>query len=335
MATELYGTGGLTVENQLKQFSKRLIERFRAGAVYNQFGRPDGIPTQGGKSISWRGLTAIYPAGTAGSDAAASEPSALTEGTYPADIHATWREVLASVSQYGQWIKYSDMAELQSIDPIVPQYVEALSEAMTDAIDLLTRDVLVAGTNVQYASIAATRGGASGVGSGMYLTLAELREAKRTLKRNNVRPHSKGGGKYIVIAHPDAGHDLETQSDIINVWMNAGPRTDANQIWDTEIKDLPGGFRIMETTNSRIFVDAGLSNADVHATLVLGEGWFGTVKLDGMPARIIRKLRNEGGPANPLETFASVGWKAAHVAAIIDQARGVRIEHVASSNNMG
>lgn len=101
MATQLWGTNGLTVEGQLVTFSKRLLRRYRAEAVFNQYGNQDGIPAQGGKSISWRGLTSIYPAGLAGSDSAASAPTALVEGTYPAEIAATWREVLATVSQYG------------------------------------------------------------------------------------------------------------------------------------------------------------------------------------------------------------------------------------------
>ena len=53
---------------------------------------------------------------------------------------------------------------------------------MTEALDLITRDVLVAGTTVQYAGTAGSRGG---VGSGMNLNLAEIREAKRVLARSN------------------------------------------------------------------------------------------------------------------------------------------------------
>jgi N4-gp56 family major capsid protein len=336
MSYQTLGAGGLTVEDQLATFSKRLLSRFRAKATFARYGMKNGIPTNGGRGISFRGLTSIYPAGAAGSTAAGSAPSVLTEGTPGAAIDATWRQIVATVNQFGQYLQVTDVAELQALDSLVPNYVEAFGESMTDAIDLVTRDILVAGTNVQYASIATTRGGASGLGSGMYLSLAELRKAKKTLMRNNVNPHSSEGGKYMVITSPEALYDLEGDSNITNFWQYAGDRgVSGNQLFDTAFRDLPMGFRLVTTTNTRNFVDAGLSTADVHATLVFGEEWFGTLGYDAMPAQVIVKDRGSAGTSDPLNQVATVGWKAAHAAVILNQANGVRIEHVTSTNNMG
>lgn len=334
MAYELLGAGGLTVQDQLTTYSKRLLSRFRAEAIFNQFGLQATIPRFGGRGVSFRGLTNIYPAGLAGSTAAGSAPSALTEGTPGASMDATWRQIIATVSQYGQYLIISDLAEEQSIDNVAPQYVEGLAESMVDALDLITRDVLVAGTNVSYASIAATRGGASGVGSGMYLSLVELRKAKRILKRNNAPGVRSQGGKYVVITHSDALYDLEGDSNITNIWQYAGERGEANnQLFDVSFKDLPMGFRLFETTNVRIFASLGLSGADVYATLVIGEEAYGTVKLDSLPARVITHDRGSSGIVDPLDQAASIGWKAAHTAVILNQANMVRIEHATSTKN--
>ena len=54
-----------------------------------------------GKAISFRRNEIIYSAGNASSLANASAPGALTEGTFPAAIDATWSEVQATISQYG------------------------------------------------------------------------------------------------------------------------------------------------------------------------------------------------------------------------------------------
>src|SRR5215510_13016388 len=170
--TQTWGVGGATKEGQLATFSKRLLSRFRAETVYNRFGLQAEIAPNMGKSISFRRLEVIFPAGNAGSAANASAPSALTEGTTPAFIDATWTEVLGTVSQYGQAILLSELLQLQGLDNVTRELTENFSEAMTDGLDLVTRDVLEAGTNVQYASTAGSRGG---VASGMYLTLAELR----------------------------------------------------------------------------------------------------------------------------------------------------------------
>lgn len=326
---EQLGIGGQAVQLKLTAFDKRLLTRGRARPIYARFGRKGSIPRHGGKAISFRGLELIYPAGNAGSAAAGSAPAALTEGTPGTAINATWREVQATVSQYGQYILITDLTEEQSVDDVAAAYVDAMGDSMADAIDLLARDILVAGTSVQFASTGASRGN---TGSGMYLTLAELREAKRTLKRQNAEPAEDG--KYVVITHPDSMYDLEGDANITNVWQYAGARGMDNQLFDTSFKDLPMGFRIYETTNARVFASLGLSGADVIATLVLAAEAYGTIDLAALPARVITKERGSGGSTgDPLDQVASIGWKASYAAVITNQERMVRIEHVTSAKN--
>lgn len=106
IATNTWGTGGLTVEGQLVTFERRLLNRFRALTVYNKFGMQGGIPVNGGKSISFRRMDAVlgasYAAAYNSGGAYASGPLALTEGTPGAAMDATWVQVLATVSQYGR-----------------------------------------------------------------------------------------------------------------------------------------------------------------------------------------------------------------------------------------
>ena len=308
--------------------------RFRAETVFNQFGQKATVGRHQGKAISFRRNEIIYAAGNAGSLANASAPGALTEGTFPAAIDSTWSEVQATLSQYGQVILVSDLTEDQSLDDVAGEYTENLSEAMNDALDLLTRDILVAGTNRQYASIALTRGGASGVGSGMYLNLAELREAKRAFKRNNVPPPEGYGGNYPVIMHPDAMYDLEGDSNITNIFQYSNNDTRNSELFKTSFKDLPLGFRCFETTNARIFASLGLSGANVYQTHMLGKQGFGVISYESQPARIIKKARGSGGATgDPLDQVASIGWKASHTAVILAQANNLVIEHATSSSN--
>lgn len=333
MPTELLGIGGQTVELKLSKFDKRLISRNRAETVFNRFARQASIGRNQGKAISLRRFESIYPAGNAGSFANASAPAALTEGTPGAPINGTFSEVQASISQYGQYAVISDMVDEQSLDDVSGAYTDNLAESMKDALDLLTRDVLVAATNRQYAGIAATRGGASGVASGMYLNLAELRESKRTLKRNNVRPVRGEDGKYPVILHPDAMYDLESDSNITTFFKDVVLQDANRELFSPSFKDLPLGFRLFETTNARIFASLGMSGADVYVTHVLGQEAYAVIDLEALPARIIRKARGSGGTSDPLDQIATIGWKAAHAAVILDQARHVAIEHVTSAKN--
>lgn len=330
----------MTVEGQLSTFDKRLLSRFRSETVFNKFGMKRGIPSRGGKSISFRRMDPILGSSYANIYASsninqgapgvgfASGPAALTEGTPGAAIDASWSEVLATVSQYGQYMQITDMAEYQSLDDVKAETAENFSEAMTEALDLVTRDVVTAGTFVQYASTAGSRGG---VGSGMNMNLAELREAKRGLLQQNAKPVKSEGGRFVVLTHTDVQFDLEGDSNITNIMQYAGERGAGNQLFDVAYKDLPGGFRIFESTLVRIFASLGLSGADVYGTIVFGEEAYATIDLDSMPAKVIVKPIGSSGVSDPLDQVGTVGWKASHAAVILRQGNIRRIE-TASSN---
>jgi hypothetical protein len=57
--------------------------------------------------------------------------------------------VTATVLQYGQAAYISDLDIEQAIDSQIPEYVENMSESMTELLDLVTRDVLLAATNIR------------------------------------------------------------------------------------------------------------------------------------------------------------------------------------------
>lgn len=336
MATQLIGVGGLGVELKLRQFQKRLISRNRAKTYFMRFGAKDSIARRMGKAINYRRMDSIYPAGLANSLSAGSAPSALTEGTQPAAINPTFSEVAATASQYGQVILYSDLSEEQSVDDVMAESVKNLGESMNDALDLLTRDILVAGTNLQYAGVAVTLGGASGVASGMLLNLAELREAKRALSNNNVDGVSSEDGLYVVITNPNAGMDLESDSNITNIFMHSQQTKHNEELFKPHFRDLPLGFRLFITTNTRVFAGLGLSAMDVVSTHVLGNEAYAVIDLEAFPPQIIRKERGSGGATgDPLNQIASVGWKASHTGVIFDQARQVQIRHGTSAMTMG
>lgn len=348
MATpQAWGAGGFSPEGQLTTFDKELLSRFRAATIYTRFGMQKKIPLRGGKSISFRRMEAILGASYQINYSSlalnhsyvpnvsyASGPLALTEGTPGTAIDATWTQVLCTVSQYGQWTKSTDVNEDQSIDDVMGEATKNFSEAMTEAMDLVVRDVVLSGTNVQYASSATTR---ATVGSGMNLTLAELREASRTLRRYNAKPISgEGGNKFVVITHTDAMSDLGGDSNITNIWQYAGDRgMGSNQLFDTAFHDLPYGFRIFETSLARIYASLGLSGSDVYATMVLGEQFYGTVEFASMPAKVIHKPRGSSGVSDPLDQVSTVGWKASMGAAILNENLGVRIEHGTTVSQIG
>ena len=315
--TELVGAGGLT-SGMRQHYSKMLLSRTVPLLVHMQYGKKDGVPVNEGKSIQWRRYE--RPAATT---------TALTEGTPGAVTRVTISNVQATLDQYGQYNLFSDLVDLQNFDPYIAQETEVFGESMGISLDTVVRNVITGGTTVQYASVATTRGGASGVGSGMTLNFAEIREAVATLEGNDAPTFPDAGGKYIGIIHPDTKYDLFADSDILSIYQNAGVRGGENPLFKGMVDDIYR-VRFIETTQARVQSSLGLSNVDVYQTLIFGQEFYGVIDYDAMRAQVIVKQVGSGGSRDPLNQEGSIGWKAAIAAAILDQNRGVRIEHAAS-----
>ena len=81
-------------------------------------------------------------------------------------------------------------------------------------MDSVVREVINAGTNVQYAdgSVASRSLLVGGAASGNnYLTVEAVRKAVRTLKAQNAEPYEDG--YYVAIIHPNVTHDLMSDPD--------------------------------------------------------------------------------------------------------------------------
>jgi N4-gp56 family major capsid protein len=311
-------------------YERKLLDRFRTTTVFNRFGDGKTIGKNQGVNLSWRRMEIIRPVAVASPQWApdATYTSAtgalLTEGTYHTPtVIASWYETTATIRQYGFASYLSDVNINQALDPQIPEYVENFGEAMSELLDLVTRDVLLQATNIQYAN---GRQSSSAVISGDFLNLVELRKAKRTLKRVNAQPVEDG--KFVVLGHPDTSYDLEGDSNITNIWSNGGAGGKQGQIFDTTFKDLPLGFRYYESSICPISRASGYG--DVYNTFVLGKQAYGTVKWDAIPSRVIVHMPGESGTADPLDQVATVGCKVNFVAAILNQNNMVLIKHQSS-----
>ncbi len=319
MSNELFATGGLTVEAR-RWYEKSLLARSVPQFVYMKYAKVKGIPMHGGNNIQFRRFERITTSTTA-----------LTEGTPPSGTQGTFVEINFTANEYGQFSRLSDVSIKQSQDDLLAEYSQNFGESGADALDQLMRNAIVGGSNVQYAGPATSR---ATVGSGLYLTPAEIREAVRTLSRNNA-PKVVSAGRYVAIIHPDARFDFMGNSDAVNAYQYAAPRTqESNPLFSGEMFDWMGvTFDI--TTNARVFSSGGLSGADVYATIVFGEAAYGATKYDAQSMALIVKPLGSAGANDPLNQYATVGWKASWGGGILDQTRLVRIEHVASINNIG
>jgi N4-gp56 family major capsid protein len=232
--------------------------------------------------------------------------------------------------QYGDYITLTDKLTFTTTDPVLTEANSVLAQQAGNTLDQLTRDVIVAGTTVQYASTAVSR---VTVAATMKLTLAEIQEAVRTLKQNNadkitemIDP-SDGVGTmpvnacYIGFVHPNASYDLKGVTGFVKV-----------EQYGTQ-KALPGEIgsldevRFIESTNAKVFTAAGASSADVYATMIIGADFYAQTRIAGEAMKNIIKPLGSGGSSDPLDQRQTTGWKATFVATRLNESFAVRIKH--------
>lgn len=309
MATQTTGLAGLTPEMKT-YYDKKLLSRLLPNHVFGQFAQKRPIPKNGGKTIEFRQFTSLPVATTA-----------ITEGVTPAGNSLNVTSKTATISQYGDFIEISDILDMTAIDPILDETAELLGEQSAETLDVLARDIVVAGTSVQYANGRVSR---ITVAAGDNLTVLEIRKAVRTMKRNKVKPLD--GGDYVSIVEPGATFDLQSDTK----WEAAAQYAGSKQIFSGEIGKLYG-VRFIETPLAKKFAGAGAAAVDVYATIIIGKDAYGMVDVSGSGAvQNIVKPHGSAGTADPLNQRATSGWKALFTVARLEELAILRIEHTVS-----
>lgn len=309
MTVQTTNTAGLSPTMQT-YYDKKLLARLLPNLFHLKFAQKRPIPKNGGKTINFRQFTALPLATTA-----------LTEGVKPAGNALNMTQKTGTLSQYGDYIEISDVLDLTAIDPVLDETADLLGEQSAQTLDVIARDVLVGGTSVQYAGGRTSR---IEIAAGDNLTVDEVRKARRTLKRANVKPLD--GGDYVAIVEPGAVYDLQSDPK----WEEVSKYAGGKQIFDGEIGRLYG-VRFIETSFAKKFEGAGAAGADVYATLVFGKDFYGMVDVESSGSvKNIIKPHGSAGTADPLNQIATSGWKALFTVVRLEELACVRIEHTVS-----
>ncbi|MCC8122767.1 MAG: N4-gp56 family major capsid protein [Oscillospiraceae bacterium] len=293
-------------------YSDYLIDNAGPELVHDQFGQRQAIPQNGGRTIEFRKYDPLEKALTP-----------IAEGVTPSGKRLSVSTVPADVQQYGDYIEMSDVLMLTAIDNNLLQATKLLGAQAGQTLDTITREVLVGGTNVQYAegqvtSRSALVGGSSTAEDNHYLTVDAVRQAVRFLKNQNAKPIN---GSFVGIIHPDVSYDLMNDPK----WVNVKTYSDPDGIYEGEIGKIEN-VRFVETTEAKKFVGAGANGRDVYCTLVLGENAYGVTEVAGGGLQHIVKQVGSSGTADPLNQRATAGWKALKTAERLVEQFMVRIE---------
>lgn len=302
---------GQEMSPQMKTFyDKVIIKNAVPNLVHDQFGQKKPIPKNSGKTIEFRRLNPF-----------AKTTTALTEGVTPDGKKLDWATVTATVSQYGDYVTTSDILNMTAIDNNITEAGRILGDQAGLSLDGIVREILNAGTNVQYGD--GTKTSRSALTADDVLSVDAVKRAVTTLKRMNAK---KIDGDYVAIIHPDVAYDLMNDTK----WEAVATYNPKN-LYAGEIGRLYG-VRFVETSEAKIFEKAGATPSggtagiDVYSTLFLGADAYGTTSVEGGGLEMIVKPVGSAGSADPLNQRSTVGWKATKTACILTQAYIVRVE---------
>lgn len=309
-STTINATTTDTLSDEMKTYyDKLLIKLAGPELVHDQFAQKRNIPKGNGKKIEFRKFSPLPKATTA-----------LTEGVTPKGQKMTVTDITAEVKQYGDYILISDVIQMTAIDPIVVEATEEIADQAGRTLDTITREVINAGTNVQYAGGVAAR---TAIEATNVLTVKEIMKAVATLKGQNAKPVDDS---YVALVHPYVAFDLMRDGEYTDIFKY----TNTKPLYKGEI-GMFSGVRFVESTEAKIWNLAGKNSAvSVFSTLVIGKNAYGTTEVEGGGLQHIVKSLGSSGAADPLNQRSTVGWKALKTAVILVNEYMVRIESCAS-----
>jgi len=328
-------------------YDRVLLERALPELVYNKYGMRKTLAQRQGLLMAWRRYVAW---------AAITTP--LTEGTPPPGVQVATENLSAVLKEYGNYAGFSTLLALTNMDDTAQEIVALAGENMGLSLDTITRNIIVAGTSVHYvktdgATLSSQALGTdrAGSGTGVAGSICKLvcDHAITHLKGANAKPFTPQidasarintmpvAPAFWVIIHTDQENDLHTNArsgftvgtDFIPVERYSGQQG----VLLNEIGKYRN-LRFITTTNCYIALGGGdtgsatyrrtSSACDVYCNLVLGRNAYGTVDLTMGNSKTI--MEGPGGVGDPLRQKRTIGWKAVHTAAILNDNFMTRIE---------
>ena len=305
--TQTTASADLSVEMKT-YYSDYLLDNAEPNLVHDQFAQKHPIPQNGGKTIEFRKFIPLGKALTP-----------IVEGVTPKGNTLSVTKVEATIDQYGDYVTLSDLVQLTAIDNMLLETTKLLGYQAGQTLDTVTREVLNGGTSVIYSGDKEARASLDG---NCKITVDDIYKAARFLKKQNA-PKIEGG--YVAIVHPDVAYDLMRDEE----WIDVHKYSATKEIFEGEIGKI-AGVRFVESTEAKIFADAGADGRDVYSTLVLGANAYGVTEISGGGLQHIVKQLGSGGTSDPLNQRGTAGWKATKVAERLVETYMVRIESASS-----
>lgn len=311
-------------------FGRLLLARARPRAFHQKFAQRRSMPKNNGNTVKFRRFDDLDIADVP-----------LVEGITPAGQELSVTDVTATMAQHGNYVPMSDIVQFVVESPVLNETTKLLAENAADTIDVLHREVFVAGTNIQYGGTAAARSDLTTTTH--KVTTALLDRIIRALETANAKTFTRminGANRENTFPIREAYWALTTPEVRFTLQGLTGFKSVEEYATGSEV--MPGevgaykNLRFVTSTLAKSYAGGGgtasgdvkstSGSADVHTILAFGRDAVGTVPFDGQSLKNIIKPLGSAGTSDPLDQRASAAWKRYGTQVILNQNWLVRAE---------
>ena len=317
------------ISNTIKTwFDKVLLETLDPLTRYMQFGEKKPVPRNEGTSVRWN-MVRRFDLGRI-----------LTEGTtatLSAGRNLSTYAVSAIVSQYGDWVPISDVADYASIMDVGRAASERLAAQAAETLERVTQNAIIHNVSASgfsshhrfktstevtdYWGMTSTiSAGIMTVSSSYVIAVSDIKDCVFELKRLNV---PKIAGDYIGIMNEETAADVADDSTFVNFHQYVEKGVDA--LYNGEFGKIYG-CRLLETPIGPVkrgSNSGGTASTMAYGTAIFGKGFYGVTEFDG--SGVETYLSKGASKSDPLDQTMVYGWKANYTAKVLNPSAGIML----------
>ena len=245
-------------------YRKKALDRLQKKFVFDMFCMKDILEKQSGLTVQWFRY----------SNLSVGTPTPTTEGTVGTSLSPSSRIVQATLSQFSNFINFSDLLAETGIDAVAQSYAELLGSQGGLLVDTITR-------NVMDAQSASTN---QALLSGTTIKSADVKASRHILANADVKPMDDGW--FYMVMSPFVSFDFLNDPTAVGLADIRKYNTDVNspfiRIEDRGEVTTYAGVKVWESTNVKT-----QSGPNRYRVYVAGKNGVGSVDLEGRgPSRI-------------------------------------------------
>lgn len=292
---------GLSVN---EYFSKRLLEMIKlekSNFVFTNLGVEMNLPkNEGTKTFTVRRYNHL-PVGN----------HLLTEGVPPTALRPEGHKVSGVINQYGALMEETDVAADIHFDNIKTVYQPELAR---HAAEVIERNVIASFSDASEYFVGTGNDDVDDIAATDVVTFKDFRVVALTMSNANRKGHSRYGGKFVGVMHPNVMNDLLDDPVLVNKLLVPGNENGPIK-QGTLAKYMAYGMYFTDTLVCP--VEANSSSVNVYTSYVLGFQPYMVLGLGGQNV----KFYDTGFTADksdPLGQKATFGYKLWTGAKVID-----------------